>query len=77
MSPREFYALADCYQERLEHFDWHMAGLKAVIANCAGIKITAEDFMGKSKKFDERQLELQLTSLFGCGPVLQKKVKNG
>jgi hypothetical protein len=52
--------------------DWHMAALKAVIANCAGVKITAEDFMGKKSSPDDELLEIQLTALFGCGPKVKQ-----
>jgi hypothetical protein len=78
MSPKEYSALCKCYQEQVDHLDWHMAGLKAVIANCAGVKITAEDFMGKRKETTyptDEQLEEQLTSIFGCGPDTQKEGK--
>jgi hypothetical protein len=74
MSPKEFYALSRCYQERIEHIDWHMAGLKSFYAQCKGASITAEEFMGKKKKparkasMSDERLEAQLTSLFGVGP---------
>ena len=78
MSPKEFYALSRCYQERMEHMDWQMAGLKSFYAQCKGASITAEEFMGKKKTASNKrtsnpplmdeQLEMQLTSLFGVGP---------
>jgi hypothetical protein len=72
MSPKEFAALCKCHQEQVEHWDWHMAALKAVIANCAGVKITAEDFMGRKSSPDDELLEIQLTALFGCGPKVKQ-----
>jgi hypothetical protein len=74
MSPKEFYAMNKCHQERTEHMDWQVAGMKSFYANCNGVSITAEDFMGKKKKpvrktaMSDERLEAQLTSLFGVGP---------
>ena len=71
MSPKEFHALSKCQQERMEHMDWQLAGLKSFYAHCHGMKITAEEFMGKKKavaKRSDKALERDLTMLFGCGP---------
>jgi predicted DNA binding CopG/RHH family protein len=72
MSPKEFYAMNKCYQERMEYMDWHMAGLKSFYANSNGLKITAEEFMGKRSRVTIRRsnndLERDLVNLFGCGP---------
>jgi hypothetical protein len=74
MSPKEFYALSRCYQEHLEHLDWQIAGMKSFYAQCKGVSITAEEFMGKKKQASKKRLpsdeELTSTleSLFGCGP---------
>jgi hypothetical protein len=74
MSPKEFFALHRAYRERMEHFDWHMASLKAFYVQFHGGKTTAEEFMGKKSAKKQltyptnEQLERQLTTIFGVGP---------
>ena len=81
MSPKEFYALSRCYNERVENTEWQVAGFKSFYARCKGVDISAEEFMGKKKASKKRptqtdeQLEMQLTQLFGVGPV--KEINHG
>lgn len=76
MSPREFHALHQCYNERMEHLEWQMAGWKSVYANIHGIKVSAGEFMGKKgkaqKERNDKDLESSLTALFGVGPGREK-----
>lgn len=85
MSPREFWALAERYLLREERADRRIAALQAFYTNCnlkeGATPVTIDDFMvgGKRKKkpkvTPDDMLEAQLTTMFGCGPLLEEKKK--
>lgn len=72
MSPKEFHALTKCYQEREERMDRRFATMLEVYAKSNGLELTTEDFMGRKTSPTDDQLELQLTSIFGCGPKVKQ-----